>query len=328
MRLIFIHYVIEDRGSAQDMHNYVQVAQALGHKVALYGRPKAASPFSYSLDVSSADAAIFIFEWTTELQDGDQLDLLRLAAKVPRQRRVVIDCDGGYNDAISVTGDVNHRDQEASRRWVRICDSLTDKIYQPTYHPLRQNVKTFFFHAYQPEWEQPLDFAAKEFGMVYVGNNWFRWRGLQTVLRALEPIRDKVGRIGLVGHGWDRPAPWAKPNNPSAAYENDPEYLRRLGVECEPPIRFDEVVPWMGKGIITPVVLRPLFAQDANYVREIYGEPALELVLPREEPHLKILDMVNRPTHYVDIVHGIRRHLAEKYSYKAQLHELIAIAES
>ena len=148
MRLVFVHYVIEDRGSAQDMYNYAQVARALGHEVALYGPPNAGSAFNYSMDVASADAVIFIFEWTTALQHGDNLDFVRLVDKVPRERRVVIDCDGKYNHAINVEGDSNHTDAAASKRWVEICDSLSDKIYQPTFHPQRPNVRTFFFHAY------------------------------------------------------------------------------------------------------------------------------------------------------------------------------------
>jgi hypothetical protein len=350
MRLMFIHYVLEDRGSAQDMYNYAHTARALGHEVVLYGNPRRESSFNYSLDIGSADAAIFIFEWTTDLQYGNQVDLVRLVSKIPRRRRIVIDCDGGYNEPISVIGDVNHRDAHASRRWTQICDSLSDKIYQPTYHPLRPNVGTFFFHAYNPAWEQPLDFAGKEFGMVYVGNNWFRWRGVQRVLRAIEPIRDRVGRIGLVGNGWDRPAPWANPNNPIASYENDPAYLQRLGVECTPPIRFDQVVPWMGKGVFTPVILRPLFdhlqlvtcrnfetpaanviplfCQDPQFIREMYGEAAVQLVLsPQDRSREKILDLVTRPGHYADIVRDIRRHLAVKYSYEAQLRELVDIVE-
>jgi hypothetical protein len=51
MRLIFVHHVIEDRGSAQDMHNYVRVARSLGHEVVLYGPPDPHSAFHYSLDV-------------------------------------------------------------------------------------------------------------------------------------------------------------------------------------------------------------------------------------------------------------------------------------
>src|SRR5919108_1672903 len=130
MRLIFVHWFFEDRGSAQDMYHYGEVASALGHEVAIYGPPNARSSFNYSLDIESADAVIFICEWTTNLQYGDVLDWLRLIGKIPRQRRVVIDCDGMYNDVISVVNDYNHADAEGSRRWIEICDSLSDKIYQ------------------------------------------------------------------------------------------------------------------------------------------------------------------------------------------------------
>ena len=39
MRLMFVHHVKEDRGSAQDLHHFTQSARALGHEVALYGPP-------------------------------------------------------------------------------------------------------------------------------------------------------------------------------------------------------------------------------------------------------------------------------------------------
>jgi hypothetical protein len=349
MQLMFVHYVIEDRGSAQDMYNYAQVARALGHEVVLYGPPNRQSAFNYSLDVDSANAVIFIFEWTTDLQYGDHLDLTRLVGKVPRERRVVIDCDGAYNDAISVVGDVNHADGAASQRWVEVCDSLSDKIYQPTLHPLRPNVRPFFFHAYNPAWEVPLDFSTKEYGMVYVGNNWFRWRALRRMLQVIEPIRAQVGRIGLVGNGWDALAPWAKPMLIEDAYYRDPAYLQQLEVEVMPSIHFDEVIETMSKGFFTPVIYRPLFdylrlvtcrtfetlaantiplfGQDVAFVAEIYGERAVELVLPEEQPEEKILDLLCRPEHYVEIVRDLRRHLAEKHSYAARLQQLIEIVE-
>ena len=87
-------------------------------------------------------------------------------------------------------------DAEASRRWTEICDALSDKICQPTLHPLRSNVRPFLFYAYNPLWERPLDFSAKEFDMLYVGHSKFRWAPMERVLRAIEPIRDRVGRIG------------------------------------------------------------------------------------------------------------------------------------
>jgi hypothetical protein len=347
MRLVFFNWAAETHGSAQDLYNYTHVARTLGHEVVLYGPPNPASPFTYAKDIGFADAVIFIFEFTTA---ADALDLVRLMGKVPRRRRVVIDCDGGYNDPISLVGDVNHPDEAASRRWVEVCDSLSDKVYQPTYHPLRPNVGTFFFHAYNPAWEQPLDFRAKEYGMVYVGNNWFRWRALERILRALEPVREQVGRIGVVGHGWEPSASWGDPTLTEDAFHTDPQYLRHLGVEVRPPVRFDQVVAWMGKGVVTPVLLRPLFdhlrlvtcrtfetpaanviplfVQDPDWVRAIYGDEAVELVLPEDHAEEKVADIVQRPEYYADIVMGIRRHLAEKHSYAERLRELIQIVES
>ena len=112
MRLIFVHWVYEDRGSAQDLYNYREAAKQLNHEVVIYG-PRTLSSFHYSLEISETDAVIFVFEWTTELQHGDQMDWVRLVARVPRARRIVIDCDGKYNDAISVVGDYNHPDAAA-----------------------------------------------------------------------------------------------------------------------------------------------------------------------------------------------------------------------
>jgi hypothetical protein len=350
MRLMFVYYVKEDRGSAQDMCNYATTARALGHEVALYGSPSHGSRFNYSLDIKTADAVICIFEWTTALQYGDNLDFARLLERVPRRRRVVIDCDGAYNDAIRMVGDVNHQDDAASQRWINVCDSLSDKIFQPTLHPLRPNVRPFLFHAYNPEWERSLEFRAKEYGMIYVGNNWFRWRGLQKVLKAVEPVRNQVGRIGLVGHGWQCRKPWADPRFGQDAYETDPVYLRMLRVASMSPVRFDCVIEHMSSAVCTPVIYRPLFdrlqlvtcrtfetpaantiplfCQEKQFVEEIYGDDALELVLPKESPHEKILEIVVRPDRYTRVATAIRRRLAERHSYYARFEQLIEIVKS
>lgn len=332
------------------MHNYVRTAEALGHDVALYGPQLPVSPFRYSLDLRGAHAVVFIFEWTTKLQYGDLLDLMRLVSAVPRRRRIVIDCDGKYNDPIGVAGDSNHDGGVATPSWVDICDSLSDKIYQPTLHPLRQNVRPFFFHGYNQAWEVPLNFRHKAYGMMYVGNNWFRWRALRRMLEAIKPIRPRVGRVGLVGHGWATPAPWSGSSLGEDAYYSEPAYLRSLDVELLPPIPFDQVIGAMGQGIFSPVIYRPLFdhlqmvtcrtfetlaantipvfCQKPAHVTEVYGPAALDLVLPEEHPHEKILDILDRPAQYAEIVLEIRRHLTERHSYTARLQRLIQFIES
>src|SRR5262245_63622068 len=103
MRLMFVYWAFEDQGSGLVIQGYTEAARALGHEVAVYGRwrfgkdnPKI--PLNYSLDVGSADAVLFVFEWTTGLRPGDHLDLVRLVGQVPRCRRVILDGDGNYND--------------------------------------------------------------------------------------------------------------------------------------------------------------------------------------------------------------------------------------
>src|SRR5215218_4447359 len=102
MRIMFVYFIAEDAGSAQDVHNYMRAAEEQGHEIVLYGPPGALPGFEFSLDVESADAVVFIFEWTTDMRFGDQLDWARIASRVPRHKRFVIDCDGAYNKAIHV----------------------------------------------------------------------------------------------------------------------------------------------------------------------------------------------------------------------------------
>jgi Glycosyl transferases group 1 len=364
MRLMFVYWRTGNAGSAQDILQYARVSKSLGHEVVMYAPEELDSPFECSLDLESADAVIFVFEWNLYFFPGGDkkksgvyrdglmgighLNIAKLFSRVPRQRRVIVDCDGMYNDSIQVGGDFNHPNADASRRRIELCDSLSDKILQPTYRPLRPKVRPFLFHAYNPTWERPLEFDDKEYGVIYVGNNWFRWQALHRVLRAIEPIREKVGRIALVGQDWAAMPWWVLSPLREQAYFTDPEYLRRLEIELRAPTTVDQVIPTMSTAIFNPVLIRPLFhhldlvtcrtfetpaastiplfAQDAEYVRAVYGERASDLVLrDSDTASEQILDVLRRPAEYAEIVHDIRRHLTEKHSYAVRLEELIRI---
>jgi hypothetical protein len=235
----------------------------------------------------------------------------------------------------------------ASEAWRALCESLADKICQPTLQPREENVRTFFFHAYDPGWEVKLDFDSKDYGMTYVGHSKFRWRPMERILRAIEPNRARIGRIALVGHGWDALPPWAVPMEIEDFYYTDPSYLERMEVEIAPPIAFDQVIGWMSRAVFNPVIYRPLF-QDlgfvtcrtfetpaastiplfglaSDYVTEIYGAAACELVLPADGADEKVLDIAARPERYAHVVHELRRHLAAEHSYTRRLEQLVAI---
>ena len=78
---------------------------------------------------------------------------------------MILDGDGNYNAVRHVDGDYNHRNEDYSSDWTEVCDSLADKIFQPTLRPRRSNVRPFLFHIYDPTWETPFDFPDKEFSM-------------------------------------------------------------------------------------------------------------------------------------------------------------------
>jgi hypothetical protein len=354
MRLMFAYHLMALQsgtvGSAQDLYRYSVAGKALGHEVVIYGPPDSRSPFTHCLDLQSVDGLIFVFEWTTRLRAADELDFARFVTKVPRKRRVVIDSDGSYNDRISVNGDSNHPDEGASRLWTEVCDSLSDKICQPTLSPKRDNVRTFLFYGYPRPLASTVEARKKDYGMVYVGHSKFRWAAMQRVLKAIEPVRGNVGRLALVGHGWDALPEWAVPMKMETAFYTDHSYLRNLGIEIYPPIRFDQVIPWMGKALFNPVLLRPvfrhlglvtprlfetlaadtipLFCMDAQPVQDLYGGAALDLILPAQDPEQKIMDIVRDPERYHAILNGIRRDLALNHSHVERLKQIIDIVES
>lgn len=345
---MFVYWAFEDQGSGLLINGYTRAAREMGHEVVVYGRPVPKIPLNYSMDVDSVDALVYIFEWTTDLLNGDNLDFARLS-RVPRRRTVILDGDGNYNDFVSTDGDYNHRDEAARNKWIAVCDSLSDKICQPSPQPRRDNVQPFLFYCYDPSWELPLKVDSKDFGLLYVGNSKFRWGAMSQILRSIAPLRERLGRVGIIGHGWDRLPQWAKPMNMEAAYYTEPELLRRLDVELLPAVPFDRVICSMNKALLSPVLTRPtfnelkfvtpryfetpaagtipLFLVDPDHVREIYGQAAVNLVLPADHPEDKIGDILDQPEEYAAITDEVRRHLRASHSHQVRLDQLIEIIE-
>ena len=127
---------------------------------------------------------------------------------------------------------------------------------------------------------------------------------------------------------------------------HDTEYLRRLGVEVMPPIRFNEVIGWMSRGVFSPVIYRPLFdhlqlvtcrtfetpaantiplfCQDRQFVLDVYGPAGLELVLPQNRPEDKIMDLFEHGRGITSrVVRELRHVLNQRYSYTARIRELV-----
>jgi hypothetical protein len=350
MRLLFVSALHEFAGGALTIASYVRHAKTLGHEIVVFGEPSEAFPeVSYALDPEGFDFAVFVVNETTDFPDLPHL--ARLLDAIPRERRLVVDCAGRYNDTVRVDGDLNHLDQldgHPGHEWIESLDAVGAAILQPTLHPSKPEVRSFLFHGYEPEWERPLDLGTKAHGIVYVGDNWFRWHALLQVLEAAEPVRGSARGWMVAGEGWNEMPAWLDEPLRSAACFAEPERLHRLGVELRPAVGAGDVVATMSLGTVNPVLVRPTFGElqlvtprffetvaadtipvfdlDSQFVAEIYGPEAVELVLGEDRAE-RLADVFRRPSHYGEIVTEVRRHLRERHSFTVRLEELAGACE-
>lgn len=342
---------------------YAQVGKALGHEVAVYGEQRSEiTAVPYTLDVARFDYAICV---VYEPRDFPDLPYLaRLLDGMPRERRVIIDCTGRYNDTIRVEHDFNHLerlDGHQGWEWVEGFQAVSDTILQPTLTPLRDDVQPFLFHGYDPAavtrhytsaseaaraWSDGAN-GAKPYGVIYVGNNWFRWPQVARFLEAIEPIKEQVGQIHLVGWVWDQPLEWAREHGLSG-FDVDTDLLARLSVETRWGIPYHEVVDFVGQARFSPIFHRPLFnhlgfvtnrtfetfCSDTiplvmlpdQLIETIYGDAVCPLA-PGDDVAGRLQEVMRRPEVYWEAVLKTRAHLATHHSFQRRFEELLAILE-
>ena len=105
----------------------------------------------------------------------------------------------------------------------------------------------------------------------------------------------------------------------------------------------------MNRAVLNPVLLRPTFERmrlvnprmfetpaagtipllnlDPAHIEEIYGPNALELLVG-DDASERIVDALDRPEYYGEVVTGVRERLARNHSHTARLRELLEIVES
>jgi len=107
MKLLFATELTRYARSIYTLTKYVDVGRALGHEVAVFGEQSADMPsLPYTLDVEKFDFVIFVIHVPSDFPDLPYL--ARLLDQMPKDRRVIIDCLGRYNETIRVEHDFNH----------------------------------------------------------------------------------------------------------------------------------------------------------------------------------------------------------------------------
>jgi len=344
-------FVMKHRGNAGNTHavaNYIRVAPKFGHEIALFGDPQPHLPeLKFSRDIRAFDRLAYLFE--SEIYRLSPLHEATMLGSVPKQHRIVFDMDGMYNPVIELDGyDFNHRSEDERAAWAAHYEALSNSVAKPTIaKPDHPRVNPMIFYGYDSTLELPLETVpTKEFDILHVGHNWWRWREVESeLLPAFEKIRDQVGEIGFIGLWWDRPPPEGPEAGPQLAFQSDPERFQRLRIKTSEAVMYTDVIRTMSSARINIFTQRPLLHHlkhltlkyfeifyadtipllmlDRDLVEAVYGPAARELVLPGRVAE-KILDALSRPDHYREVVCDVRRHLAENFSYDRRMEELVA----
>jgi hypothetical protein len=361
MKLLLVTSVDPWVRSVSSVHKWVAAGRALGHEVAVYGYPHPELPsLPFTTDLSGVDIALFIVQVPSDFPDMPYL--ARLLDGIPRERRVVVDLWGRFNDTIRVDHDFNHLeklDGHLGWEWEDAIQAVSSTILQPTLAPLRPNVRAFLFHGYDPgsvakpyktareaaaAWSAAGN-AEKPYGVMYVGSNWQRWDQVRRFLEQYGTARGKIGRACLVGWHWNWRPDWAVQMG-IMGVNTDADLLSQLDIEVRHGVRFDEVTGLLGKARFAPVFHRPLFRHlgfvtnrtfetfyaDAlpvlllprDFVEAIYGDAALTLV-PGDDVAAHLTDALSRPEIYWDAVLQTRAHLVCHHSYARRFQELVKL---
>jgi hypothetical protein len=346
VKILFMMDRRANRGSIQAVAAYVRAGAEAGHTVALYGQPDRDYPgVLFSTALGSFDYLVFICEFGVQWMSG--LRMLRVLAEVPRERRAILDADGMYNPVISVDGyDRNHANEAERAWWTGHCDGVTDRILQPTETPLSPPALALPFFGYDPA--LVVDSGApvpKRFDLLHVAHNWWRWREISTcLLPAIERVRPHLKEIGFIGLWWDMTPAGARDQHLEVAFGCDTGWFNRLGISVRSAVPYTDVVAAMSEGRVNIMTQRPLFRRlrlftskyfevfyadtiplvmiEPDHAASVYGPAGRELA-PDGDVAAKILDALNRPQHYREIVGEVRRHLAAHHSYRNRLHQLI-----
>jgi hypothetical protein len=361
MKILFVSRLERSARAVRAITKYSEVGKRMGHEVAMFGEPRADFPsVPHSVDIHAFDVAIFVIYEAWDFPDLPHL--AHLLDRVPKERRVIIDCTGAYNETISAEYDSNHLEKLNGHQgweWIEGFDAVADKILQPTLRPLREDVRSFLFFGYDPSavarayrsaheasqaWSGQ-NGVGKPYGIAYVGHNWQRWNQVRRFLEAIEPLKDRLGAIHLRGWAWDQRPDWAIEHD-FGGVDVDPALLKRLGVETGESIPFSEVIDFQGRARFCPIFHRPLFNQVGlvtnrtfetfcsdtipllmlpdSVIKGIYGPNAFHLA-PGDDVAARLEDMMRRPEFYWDAVLKTRTHLAARHSYERRFQELMAI---
>lgn len=338
-RIAFVGNYQYNCGSSNTLLGYARAGKTLGYDVRV-------SEFGFVDKAIRARVPIADRNWQPDLfvivyesyQFLSNTDIDQICTIISRSKRIIIDPDGKYSRPINASGDTNHASETSYKFWTRLYDSLSDTILQPYVGSRdRGKIKPFIYFGIDKNFINPD--KPKDYDMIYVGNNWYKWHDLQKLVEFIVPIRTRLKKIALVGNYW---LGQLMPGYEDAIY-SEPDFLRKNDIKVLKSAPYGKVEYTMSKGLLNPILVRPIlnhmgfitprmfetFNADTvplipsyfTHSAELYGNYSSKLKIPDNPEDINtILDSYDE---YLEITKEIRRMLKAKHSYEVRLRELV-----
>ncbi len=329
-------------GSSNALLGYVKAGEKLGYDVRASEFGNIDKVIRKKVRVADKDwkpdIFVIVYESYPFLSDED---IIEIKTKIPRKKRILIDPDGRYLLPVSVEGDTNHPDKESYAFWHKLYDSLSDIILQPLLGNSNNlnNVHSFLYFGVDQSVANNKSIK-KDFDLLYVGNNWYRWDDICGLVDGLSLVRNRIKKIGLIGRYWDDEL---MEKDKSATF-SDPEFLIKNDISFLESAPYGQVEKAMGRGFMNPIFIRPIlnklklftprmfetFVADTvplipkyfDHAPYLYGEAIKELTLS-DNPADDLIRIMDDYGKYKDLAQKIQKSLIKKHSYEVRLKELL-----
>ncbi|MDP2637764.1 MAG: hypothetical protein Q8P26_01740 [Candidatus Levybacteria bacterium] len=342
-RIAFVGNFQYNCGSSNTLLGYVQAGKNLGYDIR-------ASEFGYVDDIIRDTVPIAKRDWQPDLLVVvyesypflSLADIEQICRHIPRSKRVIIDPDGKYSQPRSSSGDTNHPKLDSYKYWTNLYDSLSDVILQP-HLGISDNkkIQQFLYFGVNKN-AQNLTRQSKDYDLLYVGNNWYRWQDISRLVKQISPIRKHLKKIGLIGSYWSSDI---MSGFEDATY-SDPNFLKKNKIEVLGSAPYGQVEIAMSRGLLNPILIRPilnhmsfvtprmfetfladtvpLIPQYFTHAIDLYGDNASQLIL--SNPADDIMQIIENYDKYVILRRNILEMLKEKHSYEIRINQLFKFA--
>lgn len=331
-------------GSSNTLLGYVKAGKTLNWDVRV-------SEFGYIDDTIRATIPVADRNWRPNLLvivyesypflSSETID--EICTFIPRSKRILIDPDGKYCEPCSVKHDNNHPTPDPYHYWTSLYDSLSDVILQPFIGKepkVKNNVHSFLYFGMDSELP---DFrrVKKEFDLLYVGNNWYRWHDIKWLVETIAPIRSRLKRVGLIGQFWSEEV---MEEFKEATY-SEPNLLKKNNIEIFGSAPYGQVEKTMSKSLLNPIFIRsilsklefvtprmfetimadtvPLIPSYFKYAHRLFGDTINHLTLSADHPTDDLEKIFQNYKENEKLAREIRKSLKAQHSYEVRLRQLL-----